>query len=533
MALGGIWSRVTALLTGGAVAGAAADSVAPVLEAVKQHANAQRAIRVLEPGVAARAEAQRLGGPVDYADDAKRHGVGQARFAALVELESVAPGTAETLELWRRGKINEEQARHALHKSGLLEEFVEPVLELFGDRLDPAVVAVMVQRGILPNPGLLPFGPPTAAGKVPPMPGIDLDPVAEARASGIDKDRLAAMARIVGLPASPDLAARMVYRGIIERIDFDRAIAEGNTRNEWAPALFEGFREIPTVHTFVEARLRAWIDDAELAAGAELHGMSQTDAELLLKVQGRPLSWHQVFIGLRRGGVYDGPVDELDPAFLKALQESDIRPEWYSLAWAQRYNYPTAFVLRSLTSSGELTGAEAERILLLEGWEPELAHKVAQKWAGGRGGADWNETRSELAVEFEAGYITEAEYRAALEAHGLTGPALDRTVHLGDARRAKRHRERVVEAVRKAYVGFRLGDTAATSSLAGVHITGDAAAHELELWRLERLDTVRFLTVPELVKAFGKSLIDRTTALDELEHRGLSPADAVIRLDEG
>lgn len=532
MALG-IWNRVTALLTGGAVAGAAADSVAPVLEAVKQHANAQRAIRVLEPGIAARAEAERTPGPVDYADDAKRHGVGQARFAALVELESTAPGSAQTLELYRRGEITRELAVRALHKAGLLEEYVEPVLSLFDDRLDPSLIAVMVQRGILPNPGLLPFGPPTEAGKVPPMPEVHIDPVAEARASGIDKDRLAAMARIIGLPASPDLAARMVFRGIIDRVDFDRAIAEGNTRNEWAPALFEGFREIPTVHTFVQGRLRAWLDDEELLAGARRHGMSKDDVELELLVQGRPLSWHQVFIGLRRGGVYNGPVDELDPAFLKALQESDIRPEWYNLAWAQRYNYPTAFVLRALTSAGELSAAEAEDILLKSGWEPVLAHKVAQRWAGGTAGAGWNETRAELATEFEAGYITEAEYRAALEAHGLVGPAQDRAVHLGDARRAKKHRERVVEAVRKAFVGFRLGEADATAKLASVHVAADAAARELELWRLERLDTVRLLTVAELVKAYGKNLLDRQTALDELEHRGMSPHDAGIRLDEG
>ena len=76
------------------------------------------------------------------------------------------------------------------------------------------------------------------------------------------------------------------------------------------------------------------------------------------------------------GGTYDGALTGIDPAFLKGLRESDIRPEWYSLAWAQRFTYPAAFVLRALAQAGDLTQAEVEEILLFEGWEPTLARKV-------------------------------------------------------------------------------------------------------------------------------------------------------------
>jgi hypothetical protein len=532
VALSSLWSRVTGLITGGAVAGAAAASVAPVLEAVKQHANAQRAIRVLEPGTAARVHAQRLVTSIDPEDDAKRHGIGVARFNALVALESEAPGTAETLELWRRDKITIDQARKALHKAGLMEEYVEPVLELFNERLNPEVIATAVQRGILPNAGLLPVGPPTEHGRVPPMPMADLDTLAEGKSQGYDFERLAVLARIVGLPASPDLAARMVFRDIIERIDFDRAIAEGNTRNEWAPFLFEAFREIPTVNQFVEGRLRAWLDDAELLEGAARHGMSKADVELLLKVQGRPINFHQVFVGERRGGTFDGPTTGIDPAFLKSLQESNIRPEWYNLAWAQRYTYPSAFVLRALTTSGELTAAETERILLNIGWEPELAHKVPLRWAGGSSSSTWNDTRAELADEFEGGFISEAEYRAALEAHGLAGDALEHAVHLSAARRVKRYREKVIDAIAAAFVAFKIDVTTATGELAEVGVTGESATLLIDLWAKQRRDAVRLLTPAQLKKAYTKNMLNRADVLDELDDRGYSPRDAVILLDE-
>src|SRR5207237_2581886 len=107
--------------------------------------------------------------------------------------------------------------------------------------------------------------------------------------------------------------------------------------------------------------------------------MTRADTDLLFKITGRPLSFHQVFIGERRGGVYDGSIDAIDPAFLKALRESNIRPEWYNLAWAQRHSYPSPFVLRGLTEAGDLTQAEAHEILLFIGWPVELAAKVSTR----------------------------------------------------------------------------------------------------------------------------------------------------------
>ena len=57
---GSIFGRLSSLFTAGAVGGAAADSVAPVLRLVEQHANERRAVRVVDPGTAADAAAQQL-----------------------------------------------------------------------------------------------------------------------------------------------------------------------------------------------------------------------------------------------------------------------------------------------------------------------------------------------------------------------------------------------------------------------------------------------------------------------------------------
>jgi len=357
-------------------------------------------------------------------------GFGDAQFTALLAIAHAGPGTSYAFELWRRGKIGETAFRRALKRAALEDEWIDALVTIKQRILSPEELAVMVQRGVVPDPGYLPVGPPSGRGKVEPMPVAKIDTAEEAAGSGYDHERMAALTRIIGLPASPDLAARMEFRKIIEHVDYLRAIAEGNTRNEWAEVLLDGFRQIPTAHDGIEGRLRGWITDAEMYAETARHGMSKADTDLLFKITGRPLSFHQVFIGERRGGVYDGPIDAIDPAFLKALRESNIRPEWYNLAWAQRYSYPSAFVLRALTEAGDLTQAETHEILLFIGWPPPLAEKVSTRWAGGVGAAaDPNVKKAQTQLwsathrSYVAGETDEAQAQERMGALGIPAAA--------------------------------------------------------------------------------------------------------------
>src|SRR5205085_2116021 len=157
------------------------------------------------------------------------------------------------------------------------------------------------------------------------------------------------------LPASPDLAARMHFRGIVTEGAFNQAILEGNTRGEWAPFLLDGFRQILTAHEYAELELRGFLTPAERLAGTAKWGMSKADSDLLYDVLGRAIAEHQIVTGEARGGVYNGPIDHIPEAFLSALRRGNIRPEYYNIAYANRYSYPSAFVLRSLTQAGDIS----------------------------------------------------------------------------------------------------------------------------------------------------------------------------------
>lgn len=511
---------------------ASAPVLAPAVETLRQEAWSKYESRALDAAEAALLVAEGLWTADDGKAEASRHGVNSDRFAAMVEAAQTAPDAATLRVLWRRGAIDTAAFEHGLRKARLEDRWTGPLESLKTDRLDPAVIAVAIQRGIIADPGILPVAPPTGTGKVPAFPVFDIDAIGEAAAAGIDRERLSVMVGNVGLPASVQQAASAYFRGIIELDDYYRAVSEGNTRNEWRDAILEQARQILTATQYVDARLRGWIGDAAMYQGTAKHGMSRADTDLMFKTHGRPLSFRQVFIGLRRGGEYDGPVTDLDPAFLKALQQSSVRPEWYNLAWSQRYSYPSAFVLRALTQAGDITQADAHEILLFQGWEPTLAEKVARAWAAGGGTAGKTLTKAELQAEYEGSFITETEYRQALTDLGYSGDELQLEIELGNARRVKKFRDAVVTKVQKAYVVREIDDGQARTDLASVAVTGEAADNILKLWAIERDVTTRTLTPAQIAKAYKRALITRPDALTRLDNLGYSATDAQLLLDE-
>jgi hypothetical protein len=527
------------IIVGVGVGAAAAAAIEPIIEPARQQAWHDNPFKLLDSGTLARLVAQ---GGIELGDaqtEARLEGISADKLNALVYLAQTVPGWGQLLELFRRGRTRSggdstfrALFEHALTKNGLDQRYLPPLESLSIDRLDPAVIANAIVRGLMDPPFDLPQPPPSEVGKIKAFPKSSLDAEAEALAHGIDRDRLFVMTAIDGRPMSPEGAASATFRNIIERVDYDRAISEGDVRNEWADAIFDASRQIPTAHDYVEGKLRNWIGTDEMNAGAARHGMTEEDTNLLFLISGRPIAYRQVFIGLRRGGVYDGPTDAIPQPALKSMQESNIRPEWYNLAWAQRYTYPSAFVLRALTQAGDITGAQAHDILMYEGWDPDLAASVSKAWSTGGGTSAKSQTKAELLAEYEGGYIDEAEYRTALAALGYSGQALDLEVELGNARLAKRYRDAIVKAIHDAYMVVDIDDAEARAELLDAGLTADGAARMLTLWAKERRVYVRNLTPAQIAKAYKAGRMDLATATTRLENLGYSSDDAATLLAE-
>jgi hypothetical protein len=377
------------LIVAAGVGAAASVALEPAFEVPKQDAWSRLPNRILDAGTLASLVAQGgvvLGDPDGSTDGsaydaARRQGFGSDKLDRLVWLALRAPPHSEAQDLRRRDKINHEQLLHSFAKDQIEPQYWDALADLVDDRLSPQNVAVAIVRGLMDNPGILPVGPPSAEGKIPKFPVSGIDPVAESQASGVNKDRLAVLAGIFGRPPGPQEAASATFRGIIEKVDYLRAIGEGDVRNEWAEAIFEAARQILTSGEYAEAQLRGFLTPDERRAQTARHGMSDADSDLLYNLSGRSIAEHQITTGEARGGVFEGPIDTIPKAYLQALQRGNLRPEYFNLAYANRYSYPSAFVLRSLATSGEITQDEAHQTLLEIGWPPALAAKVSASWA--------------------------------------------------------------------------------------------------------------------------------------------------------
>jgi len=520
------------IIIGVGVGTAAAAAIEPAVELPKQTAWTQNKVRVLDPAVMARLVAS---GGIDLGtaqDDAAREGFDTDKVNALVYLAQTVPGFANAVAAYNRKTILEPDFAHTLVKSSLDQRYYAAMEDLANTWLTPAQVALGIVRGTIPDPGILPVTLDTT-GNIKGYPVFtENTALQEAAGGGIDLERLTVMVGAIGLPMSTQQAANAAFRGILTRGDFNRSILEGDVRPEWADAIFEQARQYPSAHDYVEDHLRGWTTQPEMYAGTAKHGMSQADTDILFRINGRPLSFHQTFIGLARGGVYDGPTAGIAPAFLKSLQESNIRPEWYNLAWAQRYTYPTAFVLKALSTAGDLTQPETEQILLYEGWEPTLAATVSAKWAGGTGttATQKKQTLSHIMGEYLSGALTVAQVTTMLTGLGYTAQQATDEINLAEFNATKAVRTKATTAIGKRFIALQLTQAEATADLAALGWPQGAIDKYIAGWNAERDDEGTTLTQAQVVKAYKKGTLDQPSALARLTVLGSSAADAAILL---
>lgn len=401
--------------------------------------------------------------------EASYTGVGQGRLEALRQLIDNPPDVSTLLALWRRNLISADKFREGLRHLRIETDYFDAIVATHNALLTPEQLANARQRGFI-----------TQARQY-----------SEAELQGITNDRAEVAFELSGLPPPPERAREMWRRGILTEREFRQAIVEGNEKIKYVDEEVALFRPLLTTTQIVNQRLRGWRDTAWMNARLAEHGLSVEQATDLFEGQGRPLSFHQVFIGERRGGTYNGDVGALSPAFLKSLQESNVRPEWYNLAWAQRHSYPSAFVLRALVQSGDLTEQDGLAILLRIGWPQDLAEKVAARWAGGTGAA-------------------------------ATDPLV------------KSQQTNVITRIRNAYLQRRATDAQARDWLGALGIAAAVQTGMIAAWDVGREVPGSGLTRTQVKKAFQNLPTEwpRQRALDELEMQGMEPEEAQTFLDE-
>lgn len=455
--LGGVTGGAGGEALAFAVGFAAGRALTPAGTTIEQDAWNGAQVRRLDAGTAAAAAAEGLTVGDGAASEATYSGYEASRFDVLYNLALTAPGMGELLTQIRRGTISDAQALHALRKMHLEPQYDKATLDLATVYLTPQQVALGIVRSVVRDPGLLPVQLDISDSNVARYPVYPGDPVAEAAAGGVDIDRLRVMVGEIGLPMSTHEAASAYFRKIITKGAYYQSILEGDVRPEWADAILAQAREILPSHAYAEGELRGYLTTAQRLAKTEQHGMSKGDSDLQFDLLGRPLNVHEITTALARGGTFGGDYSDIPQPYQDAIRKSAIRPEYAHLAYANRYTYPSAFVLRALAQAGELGTADEVAAALEDiGWRPDFAAKVAKAWAPVGTVADphvakaqtqlWNTVhKSFLAEEIDA-----AKARETLPKAGVDPAALDAIIATWDAERSLIRASLTAAQVKKA-----------------------------------------------------------------------------------
>lgn len=449
----------------------------------------------LEPDALAEYVAE-VAGAIGYGrDEAAKTGIRQEDFDRLLETKHGAPGIGDLLAMLRRGTIGLDDFHHALRKGHLEGRWDEALAELAHVRLSPAQVALGIVRSLLRDPGFLPVDLDLSGGEVPAYPQSTIDPIAEAAAAGVSRERLRVMTGEIGRPMAPESAASAVFRGIINRADFNRAIAEGDIRPEWAAAIFAAARQIPSVADYVNAHIRGWITEGEMHAGAARHGMTADDADLLYLRTGRPAAPGQMATAVARG--IDGPDGRpMDKAqFLKGIRESDIRPEWGEMLWEIRFLYPPLFQITRLVQGGAIDADTARDWAVKDRYPPEVVNALYTYW------------KTPAAAKADS-HLAKAQTQLWTTAH-------------------------------RSYVNGESDDATATEKMGRAGVPVSVRDDVLRLWQEERELVRRQLTPAQLKKAWKNEEVNpltnapwtRDEALARLIDMGYSPDDASVFLE--
>lgn len=415
-----------------------------------------------EPGDAAEIAAERVAEREWAKDQARQRGYGGEQMDKLIDAVMNAPGMGELFQLWRRRLITDAQFEHGLRKARLEDLWDGPLAGLHDVLLSSEELAMMQQQGFVD----------------------EARANAEGALQGVTDERQQLRFEASGLPPGIETALQMLRRSIIDGATFAQIVREGHTKTKYTDELEQLKTVVLPALNYVEGHLRDWISEQEMNAGGALTGHTPEQMDLLFKIHGRPISFHQTWIGLQRGGELDGPIGEIHPAFLASLRRSNIQPPFYNLAWAQRYNYPSAFVLRGLTQRGDITQAQAEEVLRFEGWEPTFAAKVAAAWSKPSSAAAKEATVADLLTLYEGEQATRAETLAAIEGLGYPADEAARKVDLLEARRIVSAK---TAAISDLHGGFKKGallGTAVQTSLEALGLSTATATAILDAWRV-------------------------------------------------
>lgn len=472
--------------TGYAIGGAVQPTLSPLVQDLANEAWQAHRVLPLTPEDAAAAELRGYYGAGAGENEASYSGIDADRFGVLRQLAGLAPPLETLIAMHRRGLIDDAQLEAGIRQLGYLPSWrgvlrgLRNVLPSVTDMVRFAVREV--------------YDPARRA-------ALDLDAefppdfAADAELIGLSRERAGQYWAAHWELPSYEQGAAMLFRGEIDAGRFDTLLKALDYAPTWRGPLEAIARAIPPLSDMIRFAVREVYDPAQrrslgldsdypdaFTAQAAKHGMAEQDARDYWAAHWRLPSALQGYRMLWRGQITQAELAGL----LKAL---DYPALWRDRLQAIAYLVPGRIDLKRMLRHGILNRAQVKAGYQRLGY-----------------------------TEADAEHLT----RIA-EAEMTTGGAAQTW--------ANRARSRLYTVAHNEYLDGSIDRASAHALVVRVGASSAEADTVLGLWDAESGIARLELTPAQIRKAFQRSLYDRTTALAELEERGMSPEDAVTFLD--
>lgn len=334
---------------------------------------------------------------------AQRVSVEPDDFALLVRVAGSPPGPMESLDMWNRGIMSEDEVDNALMQSRLKPEWVPQFKQLRELVLTPAVAAELVLKQRIPY----------AQG------------FAIAHKSGMSETDFRLMADVNGRPIGTVQALQLARRGEFTRDKFTEVVARSDVRTEYADDLWNLRIVLPRMATITRLVTAGEITDARALELVTQLGYEHDIAAAIVNSAKKGKTTHQ---------------RDLTASMVDTLYESGLESRQWALDTLRALGYDddeSAMHLMLLDARRLLSAATAELNLIhrmyvghkydrdtatnhLDGMEinPEVRNQLLDTWDHERAANVTRLTNAQIGSALKKGIIPQDDAIARWEANG-------------------------------------------------------------------------------------------------------------------
>jgi len=390
--------------------------------------------------------------------------------------------------------------------------------------LSPPDIATMVVRGIAPGDA------PTT-----PAPGWATDMASE---SGLSPENMQAFIDATGQPPALQELFQLIRRGIISESQLEQGIREGDTRDEWIPAVTKLRYIQPSPADLVAAAVQNQMSYAAAANWAQQIGLEPADYlngnpdwfQVLYDTHGRPPGPQELVRMTLRGIIPQNGTGPTVTSFEQGVSESDIKDKWIDALWQLGQYLPPPGEVRTLLIHGGIDKATAERLWQEDGIPAEIAAAYAYIAENEQITQDKALAKGDIATAVQEGLMTDADATTMLARIGYTDGNAALIVKMAHWRYELESIRTSVRTIGTNYARWKIDGTQAKQAWVALGLD-DAQAQQL----LVEIDVQRsalppIYTAADVTSGFHYGVVDQAEAMSMLGSLGYAPWDAWFKL---